>query len=217
MWTLSGFADEISPDLDEQCRVLTDLGIRHIEFRSAWDTNVLDLDDDQLERVRATLDRAGACCPTKLDAAGVCAGPSSIVDIVGAGCGGALDAGGRCCTVPSFVDDFGVCNGNSSSGLLVLDINVLTAVLAASPNSWKEYESLLAASAGSKDPLVVLRVLEIFERSTDPALQSFLGELLLLRVPVRAKSSAPADVAAAVREGLGVVLPTANSRTVLVP
>jgi hypothetical protein len=55
MWTLSGFADEISPDLDEQCRVLTDLGIRYIEFRSAWDTNVLDLDDDQLERVRATL------------------------------------------------------------------------------------------------------------------------------------------------------------------
>jgi sugar phosphate isomerase/epimerase len=59
MWTLSGFADEISPDLDEQCRVLTDLGIRHIEFRSAWDTNVLDLDDDQLEQVRATLERAG--------------------------------------------------------------------------------------------------------------------------------------------------------------
>ena len=59
MWTLSGFADEISPDLDEQCRVLTDLGIRHIEFRSAWDTNVLDLDDNQLELVRATLERAG--------------------------------------------------------------------------------------------------------------------------------------------------------------
>src|SRR5919108_2693945 len=58
-WTLSGFADEISPDLDEQCRVLTDLGIHHIEFRSAWDTNVLDLDDDQLERVRATLERTG--------------------------------------------------------------------------------------------------------------------------------------------------------------
>lgn len=25
MWTLSGFADEISPDLDEQCRVLGEL------------------------------------------------------------------------------------------------------------------------------------------------------------------------------------------------
>jgi sugar phosphate isomerase/epimerase len=59
MWTLSGFADEISPDLDVQCRVLTDLGIRYIEFRSAWNVNVLDLDDAQLETVRATLSRAG--------------------------------------------------------------------------------------------------------------------------------------------------------------
>ncbi|NED98172.1 sugar phosphate isomerase/epimerase [Phytoactinopolyspora alkaliphila] len=55
MWTLSGFADEISPDLDEQCRVLNELGIGHIEFRSAWDTNVLDLDDDQLKAVAMTL------------------------------------------------------------------------------------------------------------------------------------------------------------------
>lgn len=55
MWTLSGFADEISSDLDEQCRVLDELGIGYIEFRSAWDTNVLDLDDDQLARVRKTL------------------------------------------------------------------------------------------------------------------------------------------------------------------
>ena len=59
MWTLSGFADEISPDLDVQCRVLTDLGIRYVEFRSAWNVNVLDLDDAQLETVRATLGTAG--------------------------------------------------------------------------------------------------------------------------------------------------------------
>jgi sugar phosphate isomerase/epimerase len=59
MWTLSGFADEISPDLDVQCRVLTDLGIRYIEFRSAWKVNVLDLDDAQLETVRSTLETAG--------------------------------------------------------------------------------------------------------------------------------------------------------------
>lgn len=57
MWTLSGFADEISPDLDEQCRVLGELGIGYVEFRSAWNTNVLDLDDTQLDRVRATLDQ----------------------------------------------------------------------------------------------------------------------------------------------------------------
>ena len=50
MWTLSGFADEIDPDLKTQCAVLNDLGITHVEFRSAWDTNVLDLTDEQIER-----------------------------------------------------------------------------------------------------------------------------------------------------------------------
>ena len=46
MWTMSGFADEIDPDLETQCTILDQLGIKYIEFRSAWDTNVLDLDDD---------------------------------------------------------------------------------------------------------------------------------------------------------------------------
>lgn len=55
MWTLSGFADEISPDLQQQCQTLNSLSITHVEFRSAWDTNVLDLDDDQLEHARKTL------------------------------------------------------------------------------------------------------------------------------------------------------------------
>jgi sugar phosphate isomerase/epimerase len=59
MWTLSGFADEISPDLDEQCRMLNELGIGYIEFRSAWQTNVLDLDDAELTRTRKALDHYG--------------------------------------------------------------------------------------------------------------------------------------------------------------
>ena len=49
MWTLSGFADEICADLQIQCETLNDLGIGCIELRSAWDTNVLDLDDGRLE------------------------------------------------------------------------------------------------------------------------------------------------------------------------
>jgi sugar phosphate isomerase/epimerase len=48
MWTLSGFADEIDPDLTRQCEVLTELGITQIEFRSAWGVNVCDLTDEQL-------------------------------------------------------------------------------------------------------------------------------------------------------------------------
>lgn len=55
MWTLSGFADEISPDLETQCAVLNELGIRYIELRSAWETNVLDLTDEQLGEVERIL------------------------------------------------------------------------------------------------------------------------------------------------------------------
>lgn len=55
MWTLSGFADEIDPDPTTQCTVLAELGIGFVEFRSAWDTNVLDLTDEQLDRVATIL------------------------------------------------------------------------------------------------------------------------------------------------------------------
>ena len=55
MWTLSGFADEIDPDLKTQCATLNDLGISHVEFRSAWDTNVLDLTDEQVDEAAAIL------------------------------------------------------------------------------------------------------------------------------------------------------------------
>ena len=59
MWTLSGFADEISPDLDEQLAVVTDLGLKYIEFRSAWDVNVLDLGEEQLRRAKGALTASG--------------------------------------------------------------------------------------------------------------------------------------------------------------
>lgn len=48
MWTLSGFSDEISSDLEEQCRHMVGLGLSHLEFRSAWDTNVVELGPERL-------------------------------------------------------------------------------------------------------------------------------------------------------------------------
>ena len=55
MWTLSGFADEISDDFTEQCQVAAALGLQFIEVRSAWGINILDLDAQQLATVRQTL------------------------------------------------------------------------------------------------------------------------------------------------------------------
>lgn len=57
MWTLSGFADEISADFEAQCQLLQQLGMHYLEFRSAWDTNILDLDEAQLERAKQIMQR----------------------------------------------------------------------------------------------------------------------------------------------------------------
>jgi sugar phosphate isomerase/epimerase len=55
VWTLSGFIDEISDDFDLQCKVAAGLGLRYVEVRSAWGTNILDLDTGQLDTLRETL------------------------------------------------------------------------------------------------------------------------------------------------------------------
>ena len=55
MWTLSGFIDEISDDFSLQCKVASGLGLRYVEVRSAWGTNILDLDPGELDTVRETL------------------------------------------------------------------------------------------------------------------------------------------------------------------
>jgi sugar phosphate isomerase/epimerase len=57
--TLSGFADEISPDPAEQLAVLAAENITHLELRSAWSVNVADLGDAELARFRHALDATG--------------------------------------------------------------------------------------------------------------------------------------------------------------
>lgn len=47
-WTLSGFGDEIDGDPVVQLAVLEALGARHIEVRSAWGTNIVELSDEQV-------------------------------------------------------------------------------------------------------------------------------------------------------------------------
>ena len=59
MWTLTGFADEISDDFAEQLALLNSLGVRFLEFRSAWQTKVLDLTPEQLDAAKRMLDEAG--------------------------------------------------------------------------------------------------------------------------------------------------------------
>jgi sugar phosphate isomerase/epimerase len=59
VWTLTAFADEISPELNEQLDTLAQESIRYLELRSVWNTNVLDLTDGELERVRSATAQRG--------------------------------------------------------------------------------------------------------------------------------------------------------------
>lgn len=58
-FVLSGFADEISPDPEQQFATLAAESITHLEFRSAWGTNVADLSDAQVASFKAATDGAG--------------------------------------------------------------------------------------------------------------------------------------------------------------
>ena len=56
MIRLSAFADEISANLDEQIAVLRSENIHFIDLRGVWDTNVLDLTDQQVTEIKQKLD-----------------------------------------------------------------------------------------------------------------------------------------------------------------
>jgi sugar phosphate isomerase/epimerase len=59
MWTLTGFADEISPELDVQLDTLAAEGMRYLELRGVWGKNVLRLSDEEVARVKAELGARG--------------------------------------------------------------------------------------------------------------------------------------------------------------
>lgn len=53
---LSAFADEISPELDEQIATLQRENIHYLDLRSMWNINVLDLSDAQIRQIKQALD-----------------------------------------------------------------------------------------------------------------------------------------------------------------
>ncbi|USK35263.1 sugar phosphate isomerase/epimerase [Bacillus sp. F19] len=76
MLTLTGFADEISPDLNVQIEVLESEDIRFIELRGVWEKNVLQLSDEELRRIKEELLRKGL----QLSSIGSPIGKISILD-----------------------------------------------------------------------------------------------------------------------------------------
>ncbi|WP_135365498.1 sugar phosphate isomerase/epimerase family protein [Halosimplex halophilum] len=56
---ISGFADEIADDLDDQLATLESLDISHLDLRGVWNENALDLSADRLDALEATLAERG--------------------------------------------------------------------------------------------------------------------------------------------------------------
>ena len=59
MIRLSAFADEISADPNEQIAVLLSENIHYLDLRGAWGTNILDLSDAQVDKLRHVLTAQG--------------------------------------------------------------------------------------------------------------------------------------------------------------
>lgn len=84
-----------------------------------------------------------------------------------------------------------------------LDADYLTAALANPEVEWQKLEALFWRASHSSDPLNVLKILAIYEKTTDSELREQLEAFLLDRVEVTPASHAVEDVARAVRAGLG--------------
>ncbi|MEM6284807.1 MAG: TIM barrel protein [Chloroflexota bacterium] len=52
-FVISAFGDEIDPDLETQLQHLKSLNVHHLELRSAWGTNVVDMTNKQIEQVKS--------------------------------------------------------------------------------------------------------------------------------------------------------------------
>lgn len=55
MFKLTGFGDEISPDLTTQLEVMESVGIKHLELRGIKGKNVLELGEEEIEEARQIL------------------------------------------------------------------------------------------------------------------------------------------------------------------
>ena len=75
-WPLSAFGDEIASDLEDQIAALQEQSVGAVELRSAWGINVVDMDEETLDRAHRLLDAAGL----KVSAIGSPVGKVSIAD-----------------------------------------------------------------------------------------------------------------------------------------
>lgn len=91
------------------------------------------------------------------------------------------------------------------SKLEKLNADFLVVVLAGAGHMWREYEDLIRATVASKSPILVVRMLEIYEKTKEAELQKVLAELLIERIDDAPESRDVVSIANAVRKSLGVL------------
>jgi len=91
-----------------------------------------------------------------------------------------------------------------------LDTDLLVAVLPAIQDAWREYEDLIQRCVRSKDPLNVLKLVGVLERTTDADLQRYLAEPLRRRAGGIDDARSVPEIARAVRMRLGATMPAAD-------
>ena len=64
MYKISCFADEISPEVTEQIRVMEACGIKYLCLRAAWEKNVLSLTDVQVAEIKKLISDSGIAVST---------------------------------------------------------------------------------------------------------------------------------------------------------
>lgn len=84
-----------------------------------------------------------------------------------------------------------------------LDAAYVAALLPVSQANWRDYQELLTKLVRSKNPLVTLKMADLMTKVSDRGLQSLLAEELVRQTGAKPKTSAPKDVARAVRAALG--------------
>jgi hypothetical protein len=79
----------------------------------------------------------------------------------------------------------------------------LAAALPAAGSDWKAYEEAMYRTLAQPEALRTLKLLEAYQRVTNPALKRELGDLLIVATSAKPKSLEPADVVRAVRQAIG--------------
>jgi len=95
-----------------------------------------------------------------------------------------------------------------------LHADFLGAYLPESDDAWHTLEAQIDATVANRDPLIVAKLVDVYETTNNSSLQSYLESRLLLRANVRPKASEAPEIANEIRQALGITeVATSQGRT----